>query len=231
MKQNVVVAGYSTFAWALVLQLRGRIAGRLYFVLPDRDLALEASVYADVVAVHGEMTDTAVLDDLGLAQCHTFIAASREEQANVLAALYAQNHGARHVYARVFETKFMALLEAVGVTPLQTSQTAAAFTAVEILQPAVAELVSLTRGQFALEEIEASDYAELIGCRLGHLQGESLHIIAVAQNGAVSLAYNTVIQADALLILICNQQIKRRLPQELRKIAGQAAKRGRGAGS
>lgn len=224
MKDNVVIAGYSTFSWELVAQLRGRIGGRLYFVLPDRELAMEASLHEDVVVVHGELTDTAVLDELGLPQCHTFIAASREEEANVLVSLYAQNNGASHVYARVFETKFIPLLESVGVQPLQTSQTAAAFTAVEILQPAVADLVSLTRGQFVLAEIAAADYPELVGCRLGHLQGEHLHIIAVARGGEVSLAYNTIIQQDALLILIYNQHLTKRLPQELRKVAGQAAK-------
>jgi Trk K+ transport system NAD-binding subunit len=43
----------------------------------------------DVVAVHGDLTETAVLDQLDLAHCHTFIAASREVQDNILAALAA----------------------------------------------------------------------------------------------------------------------------------------------
>lgn len=73
------------------------------------------------------------------------------------------------------------------VIPFQISHTAAAFTAIDILKPAVAELVSLTRGQFDLEEILASDFSELMGCRLGNLQEEQLHIIAVAK-GAKFLA-------------------------------------------
>ena len=64
------------------------------------------------------MTDTTVLDQLDLRACHTFIAGSREEEANVLSALYAKNCGHEFAYARVFNTKFMPLLDAVGVIPI-----------------------------------------------------------------------------------------------------------------
>ncbi len=225
MKNNVVIVGYSTFSWELVSQLRGQIDGRLYFVLPDREQALEASLQENVIVIHGNLIDTEVLDQLDLAHCHTFIASSREDQANVLSALYAQNQGAQHIYARVLEPKFTPLLNAVGITPIQPSHVAATFTAISILKPAVAELVSLTAGQFSLEELQAANYPELVGCWLGHLQGEQLHVIAVAQGGQIWLSYNTVVAPDALLIIIYNQQIKKRLPQELRKVAVRAAQR------
>ena len=53
---NVVIVGYSTFSWELAAQLKGQIDGRLYFVLPDWDQAMEASLQGDVVAVRGEIT-------------------------------------------------------------------------------------------------------------------------------------------------------------------------------
>jgi Trk K+ transport system NAD-binding subunit len=97
--------------------------------------------------------------------------------------------------------------------------------AISILKPAVAELVSLTQGQFDLEEIQASDCAELIGCRLGNLQGEQLHIIAVAQENGTFLSYDTPIQPDSRLILIYNKQIKKRLHRELCRVAARARQR------
>ncbi len=231
VKLNVIIAGYSSFSWALVRELRGRLGGgKLYFVQPERDLAVEAGMLEGVIAVQGDIASTEVLDQLDLAHCHTFIASSREEQANILSALYAQNNGAQHVYARLFNAKLMPLLESVGIMPLQTSYTAAAFTAIRILKPSVAELVSLTRGQFDLEEIRASDYPELIGCRLGNLEGANLNIIAVDQGGKVWLDYNTVVQADATLIIIYDKHIEKQLRQELRYVASQAAQRIRAAG-
>ena len=222
---SVVIAGYSTFSWELAAQLKGQISGRLYYVLPDWDQAMEASLQGDVIGVRGDITDTDVLDQLDLANCHTFVAGSREEEANVLSALYAKNKGALNACARVFETKFIPLLDSVGVTPIQTSHTAAAFTAISILKPAVADLVSLTRGQFDLEEIQAADFAELVGCRLGNLQGEQLHIIAVAKEDKTWLSYDTLVEADSRLIIIYDRQIKRRLRQELRKVAANAVRR------
>jgi trk system potassium uptake protein TrkA len=225
-KMNVVIVGYSTFSWELAAQLRGQVDGRLYFVLPDWDQAMEASLQENVIAVSGDITDTAVLDQLDLEHCHTFVAGSREDQANVLCALYAKNMGAHHVYARVFETKFMPLMDSVGITPIQTSHTAAAFMAISILKPSVAELVSLTRGQFNLEEIQAADFPDLVGCRLGNLQGKQLHIIAVANGDDIRLGYNAVIEPGSTLIIIYDHEIRKRLHQELRKVADYAQRVG-----
>jgi trk system potassium uptake protein TrkA len=219
---NIVVVGYSSFSWSLVAQLKDQVSGRLYYLLSDPDLAMEASLQENVVAVRGDITDTAVLDQLDLAHCHTFVAGSREDQVNVLSALYARNQGAQNVYARLFEIKFGALLESAGVIPIQTSHTAAASMALTILKPAVAELVSLTGGQFELEEIRAADYAELVGCRLGNLQAEQLHIIAVAKGEDILLNYNTLVEADSKLIIMYNKWIKQRLHQELQQVAAQA---------
>jgi trk system potassium uptake protein TrkA len=178
-----------------------------------------------VLGVRGEITDTDVLDQLNLADCHTFVAGSEEEEANVLSALYAKNKGARNVHARVFEAKLGPLLESAGITPIVTSLTAAASMAVSILKPAVADLVSLTRGQFELEEIRAADFPELVGCRLGNLQGELLHIIAVATNGETMLSYNTVVGANSRLIILFDRQVRRRLRQEIRRVAANARSR------
>lgn len=222
---DVVVVGYSTFSWELAIQLEGQINGKLYFVLPDAEQAMEASLTGGIVAIQGDITDTTVLDQLNLESCHTFVAGSREDEANILSALYAQSKGAEHVYARIFESQFVGLLESLGVVPLQSSHTAAAFTAISILKPAVSELVSLTRGQFTLDEIRATEFPELIGCRLGNLQGEHLHIIAVAQGGSTELSYNARVESNATLIIIYDNAIKKQLRQELRKVAVLAAQR------
>ena len=52
---NVVVVGDSSFSWALVDQLKDQIDGRLYFVLPDPEQAMEASLLGDIVAVRGDI--------------------------------------------------------------------------------------------------------------------------------------------------------------------------------
>jgi len=230
-KGNIVIAGHSSFSWALVEQLAPSVRGRLYFVLSDHDQATEASLEANVIAVHGLVTDTEVLDQLDLAHCSAFIASSREDESNILAALYAKQHGAQRSFARVFNAEFMPLVSSLGVTPLQTSHTAAAFTALSLLKPSVSELVqpSSAGGRFVLAEIEAAEYPELVGCRLGDLHAEHLHIIAVAQGGDVHLSYATVVDRKATLIVMCDRQIMSRLRQEMREVAAYAAQRPTGA--
>ena len=104
-KINIVVAGDSSFSWYLVNELKTQVTGRLYFILEDKDQAIEASLLENVIAITGDITDTKVLDQLELAQCHTVVIGSKEERTNIMAALYAKKEGAHNVYARVFEEK------------------------------------------------------------------------------------------------------------------------------
>lgn len=223
-KINIVVAGDSSFSWYLVNQLKDEVSGRLYFVLEDKEQAMEASLLNNVIAVTGDITDTAVLDQLELAECHTVVIGSKEERANIMAALYAKNEGAQHVYARVFEEKVSKLLESLGVTPIITAYTAAAFSAVSILQPSVARIVNLTEDNFSMAEIEADQYPELIGQRLGNLHGEHLHVIALKNHQNILLGYNHKVQVGSKLIAIYDKQIKGKIPQEVRRIIDLIAK-------
>jgi Trk K+ transport system NAD-binding subunit len=125
-KRNVIIAGYSDFSWALAQQLKDNVGGRLYFVLSERERALEASLHEPLVVVQGEITDSAILDQLRLPECDTFIAGSGEDAPNVLAALYARKQGAAHVYACITDPDLRPLLRSLDVTPLQISQIAAA---------------------------------------------------------------------------------------------------------
>lgn len=220
---NMIIAGYSDFSWELGLQLKDKVRGRLYFVLSEKEMAREASLNEPIVAVHGEITDTDVLDQLNLPRCDTFVAGSTEDEHNVLAALYAKNQGVTHVYARILDVKLRSLLRSLGITPVQTSHIAASAMAIGILKPAVDELVSLTRGQFDLEEIAVTDFPELVGCRLGDLQGEDFHVIAAAKDGDILLSGNTVVDADSVLILVYDNRIKKQLPHLLRRLAGKRA--------
>jgi len=165
-----------------------------------------------------------VLGELDFDTCAFFIAGGRRDEDNVMAALYAYHKGVPKVYARIFEARLIPLVSSLGVTPLQTSHVAAAFVTLRLLKPAVAQLVALSpEGRFGMTEVRASDYPELVGCRLGNLHADRLHIVAVARDENISLGYNTIIKADSKLIVIYDRQIEADLRTELRKVAQQAA--------
>jgi trk system potassium uptake protein TrkA len=218
-KMNIVVAGDSSFCWDLVKLLKDEIEGRLYFLVLDHDMALEASMMENVIVVEGSMTDLNILQQLELEHCDTFIAGAKEERSNVLCALYARNAGAKKVYARVFETDLDQLLESVGIIPVLTAKTAAAFSAIQILQPSVAELVSLTTGTFGMIQIDAAEVPEVIGHQLGNLDGEDLNIVALDQGGQVKLSYKSIVTEDSKLLVIYDTRIKDHLKREIKKIA------------
>ena len=217
-KINIVVAGDSSFSWYLVNELKTQVTGRLYFVLEDKDQAIEASLLDNVIAITGDITDTKVLDQLDLAQCHTVVIGSKEERTNIMAALYAKKEGAHNVYARVFEEKVSNLLESLGVTPIITAATAASFSAVQILQPSVSRIVNLTEDDFSMVEIEADQYPELIGHRLGNLHSEHLHVIAIQNNANIFLGYNHKVEVGSKLIAIYDKSIKGKIHQEVKQI-------------
>jgi Trk K+ transport system NAD-binding subunit len=223
-KLNLAVIGDSTFSWSMVQKLRGKINGRLYFLLPEREQAIEASLLDNVVALNGNLTDPQVLDKLDLETCHTFIAGSREDDSNVLCALYARHKGAKNIYARVFETRFHALFESVGIIPVQTSEMAADFLSIRILKPDVAALVSLSQGQFDLDEVDVSRVPDLVGCRLGNLQSDHLNTIAIAKEGKTHLGYKTIVEEGSKVLVIYERALGKNLIKELQQIAHVAKK-------
>lgn len=230
-RTDIIIAGYSSFSWALVSELDHAWRGRVYYVLPDRDQAVQASLRDNVTAIEGEITNVEVLGSLDFDTCAVFVAGGRKDEDNVMAALYAYHQCVPKVYARVFEPRLIPLVSSLGVIPLQTSHVAAAFITLRLLKPAVAQLVALSsEGRFGLVEVHASDYPELVGCRLGNLHADQLHIVAVAHGEDISLGYNTVITADSRLIVIYDRHVEQNLRAKLREVAQQAAKYFRQAG-
>jgi len=223
MQKNatVVVAGDSTFSWELVKQIHDQVTGKLYFVLEDRELAIEASALEKVIAVSGDLTDVELLEELPLDSCEIFVAGSKEERNNVLSAMYAKNAGSKRVFARIFSPKLENLLHSIGIEAILTSYTSAAYTAVNILQPNVAELVDLTGGQFDLIETLVAHVPELVQCRLGDLQGKEFNVVAIKSKAGITVDSNAIIHLEDTLIVIYNRSNRSRIEQILKNAVKQ----------
>ncbi|MCD6476444.1 MAG: TrkA family potassium uptake protein [Anaerolineaceae bacterium] len=213
---TIIVAGDSTFSWELVKQLHNQVTGKLYFVLEDRELAIEASALENVVAVSGDLTDVELLEELPLDSCDIFVAGSKEERSNVLGALYAKNAGTSRVYARIFSPKLEGLLQSIGIEALLTSYTSASYTAVQLLLPNVAELVDLTTGQFDLIEIMVNNVPELDQYRLGDLEGKEFNVVAIKNDSGITVDSNAIIHLNDTLIVIYNRNNRGKIHQVLK---------------
>lgn len=210
---SVVIAGDSTFSWELVKQIHDQVTGKLYFVLEDHDLAIEASALENVIAVSGDLTNVELLEELPLDTCDIFVAGSKEERSNVLSAMYAKNAGSKRVFARIFSPKLENLLKSIGIEAILTSYTSAAYTAVNLLQPNVAELVDLTGGQFDLVEILVRDVPDLDKCRLGDLEGKEFNVVAIKNQDGITIDSDAIIHIDDTLIVIYNRSNRKRFEQ------------------
>ncbi len=125
------MAGDSSFSWYLVNELKDEVTGRLYFVLEDKEQAIEASLLENVIAITGDITDTKSWTSWTW-QSATPSSWVPRKSAPTSWPPYMPKKKRPHVYARVFEEKVSNLLESLGVTPIITAATAASFSAVDI---------------------------------------------------------------------------------------------------
>ncbi len=113
--QNVVIVGASRIGMELSQRLNtgGR---RVTLIEPNHDKAQEAADFlVKVNVLHGDPTDTHVLEEAAIDDCDVFCAMSDDDQVNMLTSLLAKKHKVSHTAALVRHPEFVSVLDSLGI--------------------------------------------------------------------------------------------------------------------
>lgn len=123
--QTAMMWGGSFLSRSLALRL-DQEGVRLKLILTDERKQLEmADQLRHALVLSGEGTDQALLMEEHVYDMDAFIAASDDEENNVLAALLAKKLGAKHAVAVVSKRSYLPLVSAVGVDVVVSARLAA----------------------------------------------------------------------------------------------------------
>lgn len=179
---------------------------------PDRCDEL-AEKLDNALVIHGDITDGEILRDANVGDFDVVIALTGEDDANILACMFAKSEGAVETISLAHRLELLPLLHEVGIDAATSPRTAAANSVLRQVRDDVAEVRTFLEGEAEVVEFEVKagsaadgqkvrdlhlDHDVLIGAvfRDGNAQiargrtklRERDHIVAIAMPGAIEEA-------------------------------------------
>ncbi len=187
--REILLLGGGRTARLIAEKLRGTGA-RVQIIERDPDRArLIAEKLDGVRVLQGDITDSDVLDEADLPRIELVAALTGEDDANILASVYAKSAGVPETIAVVHRLNFLDLLDQVGVDAALSPRTATANGVLRFVRGDVAQVTTFLQGEVELLEFEIHSGSRADGssiCDLG-LPRDVL-IAAVVRDGRAQIA-------------------------------------------
>ncbi|MDR2771786.1 MAG: NAD-binding protein, partial [Clostridiales Family XIII bacterium] len=112
----------------------------------------------NVLVLHGDATDIALLEDEGFAETDAFVSATGYDEENLLLALMAKQHGIEDVIAKISRESYYGLIESMGIDMVMNPVDISAGYMLRIIQGSELIVFSkLIQGQAELIEFIADE--------------------------------------------------------------------------
>lgn len=160
----------------------------------------------DVMVLHGDATDTSLLEEENIDEMDAFVTATGFDEENLLLALMAKQHGIEDVISKVSRESYKDLIEKMGIDMALNPLDIIASTILRYIQGSKKIISSLLiQGQAEIMEIIASNNMQLTNIPLRELELPDGVIIAAIHRGKQVIIPHgdTVIQEDDKVTIFC----------------------------
>ena len=188
---NVIISGDSLTAVLLADELR-KFVGRVTLVDPDAEHAKRAAnILNNVEIVHGDCTDSAILNEVYVGNAKFFIGAAKETDYNVMSALLAKAEGAREVIVVSAEIRHDKLFASIGIDHLIYPRRAIAREILEAINRGqIGRIARIRDLNIEAIRITAAENSPITGRPLQHVRSK-------IQKGSI---IGTVLRGDEMII-------------------------------
>ncbi len=160
----------------------------------------------DVMVLHGDATDSNLLDEENFDEMDAFVAATGLDEENLLLALTAKQHNIEDVISKVSRQSYKNLIEKMGVDMVLNPLDIVASTILRYIQ-GTKRIISylMIQGQAEIMEIIATDDMKLSNIALRDIDlPDGVLIAAIHRKQQVIIPNgNTVIHADDKVTIFC----------------------------
>lgn len=160
----------------------------------------------DVMVLHGDATDTSLLEEENLDEMDAFVAATGFDEENLLLALIAKQRGVEDVISKVSHQSYKDLIEKMGIDMALNPLDIVASTILRYVQGSKKVIASLLiQGQAEIMEIIASNDMKLANVPLKDVALPDGVLIAAIHRGQQIIIPNgdTRILADDKVTIFC----------------------------
>lgn len=191
-------------------------------VLIENDIqqSSKAAAELDAVIIKGTGTDTKILEAAGIHDADVFVAATGNDEANLLACLLVKDYNVKKIIARISDyCHSMAFKEAGIDYAISPELTTASYLEKIILRPQIADLVVLGKGDAELLDITIKN-EKIDGKKIGDISPTNQYIIvALYENGDIVIPMTDTVlkKGTKISILVKTDSIKKVLKKFTKK--------------
>jgi trk system potassium uptake protein TrkA len=167
----------------------------------DEGLCTSAASELDALVICGNGTDTKTLDEANVKDADVFVAATGNDEANLLASILVRESKIPKIISRVSDPSHADAFKKVGIDSVISPEiTTASYLEKLIIRPKIADLVVMGRGDAELLDINVE---KAIGQKIGDISPtENYIIVAVYENGDITIPKPDVVLKEGMKISI-----------------------------
>lgn len=177
----------------------------------DSDLCSNAASELDALVICGNGTDIKTLLEANVGDADVFVAATGNDEANLLSCILVKDYNISKVIARVSNPDHNDAFSKVGIDVVVSPElTAAGYLEKLITRPKIADLIVIGKGNAELLELSV-DNSKIFGKKVGELSPTDDYIIAaIHKNGEIKIPKDGMMlkKGDRISILAKTHAIK-----------------------
>ena len=152
----------------------------------DENLCSNASAELDALVIYGNGTDIKTLEKANISGSDVFVAATGNDEANLLACVMVREYNVPKIIARVSDPNHKSVFEKIGVDSVISPELAAAgYLEKLIIRPKIADLIVLGQGDAELLDLTLEN-DKVIGKKVGDVSPtDNFIIVAIYENGDI----------------------------------------------
>jgi trk system potassium uptake protein TrkA len=196
------------------LNLASNLVGRghdVTIIENDDNLCSDAASELDALVICGNGTDTKTLEEANVADADVFVAATGNDEANLLSCILVKEYKIKKIIARLSNPDHEEAFKKVGIDDVISPElTAAGYLEKLITRPKVADLIVIGKGDAEILDITVKN-KKVIGKRVGDISPTDDYIIvAVYKNGEITIPREDMVlkEGDKISILVKTKAVK-----------------------
>jgi trk system potassium uptake protein TrkA len=178
----------------------------------DENLANNAVHELDALVICGNGTENKILEEVNIKNTDVFVAATGNDEANLLACILVKNYNVPKVIARLSDPSHEDAFKKVGIDFVVSPElTAASYLEKLIIRPKIADLVIIGKGNAELLDITVSN-KKMFNKKVSEISPTKNFIIsALHENGDILIPdENTILKEGCKIsILVKTKAIKK----------------------
>jgi len=177
----------------------------------DSELCHKATSELDALVICGNGTDIKTLLEANIGDADVFVAATGNDEANLLSCILVKDYSIPKVIARVSNPDHDDAFRKVGIDVVVSPElTAAGYLEKIITRPKIADLIVIGKGNAELLELSVNN-TKIFGKKIGELSPTDDYIIAaIHKNGEIKIPKDGMMlkNGDRISILVKTSAIK-----------------------